>query len=138
MHFETLRRRMMRKTTFVLGLCALLAMSTSAFASSLCTTVACVAPTDNVNWASFGPPGTVWATPQAWLSTGATNVGLVGVVGPTNFTSMQQSVSWNGNFAPNDWLIWNQDVGNFTGNAGPTGVVFINPVSAAGAQIQAD
>ena len=128
----------MKKTAVVLGLCALLVMSTSAFASSLCTTVACVAPTDNVNWASFGPPVTVWSTPQNWTSTGATNSGEIGVVGPTNFTSMQQSVSWNGNFAPNEWLIWNQDASNFTGNAGPTGVVFNTPVSAAGAQVQAD
>ncbi len=128
----------MKKIAVVLGLCALLAMSTSAFASSLCTTVACVAPTDNVNWASFAPPLSVWATPQNWISTGATNSGEIGVVGPSNFTSMQQSVSWNGNFAPNDWLIWNQDVSNFTGNAGPIGVVFNTPVSAAGAQIQAD
>jgi PEP-CTERM motif len=128
----------MKKTAVVLGLCALLVVSPSAFASSLCTTVACVAPTDNVNWASFGPPLTVWSTPQNWTSTGATNTGEIGVVGPTNFTSMQQSVSWNGNFAPNEWLIWNQDVSNFTGNAGPTGVVFNTPVSAAGAQVQAD
>lgn len=128
----------MKKTAVVLGLCALVVMSTSAFASSLCTTVACVTPTDNVNWASFGPPGTVWSTPQNWTSTGATNSGQIGVVGPTNFTSMQQSVSWNGNFAPNEWLIWNQDASNFTGNAGPTGVVFNTPVSAAGAQVQAD
>jgi hypothetical protein len=35
-------------------------------------------------------------------------------------------------------LIWNQDAGNLTGTAGPTGVVFNTPVSAAGAQVQAD
>ena len=64
--------------------------------------------------------------------------GEIGVVGGTNFTSMQQSVTWNGNFTPGDFLIWNQDVNNLTGNAGPIGVVFNTPVSAAGAQIQAD
>ena len=128
----------MKKLSLIFGLCALLALSTTGFASSLCTTVACVAPTDNVNWSSFGPAGSVWTTPQGWTSTGATNSGLIGVVGPTNFTSMQQGVTWNGNFAQNDWLIWNQDASNFTGNAGPTGVVFNTPVSAAGAQVQAD
>jgi|HubBroStandDraft_6_1064221.scaffolds.fasta_scaffold00967_3 hypothetical protein len=126
----------MKKLSLILGLCALLALSTTTFAANLCTTVACVAPTDNITWAGFGPPRTVWSTPQPWTST--TNSGQIGVVGPTNFTSMQQSVSWNGNFSPNDWLIWNQDVNNFTGNAGAIGVVFNAPVSAAGAQIQSD
>lgn len=126
----------MKKFALILGLCAVLALSTAAFAQSLCTTVACVAPNDNTTWVGFGPPTTVWSTPQNWTSTH--NSGQIGVVGPTNFTSMQQSVSWNGNFSPNDWLIWNQDVNNFSGNAGPIGVVFNTPVSAAGAQIQAD
>jgi hypothetical protein len=53
----------------------------------------------------FGPPLTAWSTPQNWTSTH--NSGEIGVVGLTNFTSMQQSVSWNGNFTPGDWLIWN-------------------------------
>jgi hypothetical protein len=126
----------MKKLSLVLGLCALLALSTTAFGAILCTNVACVAPNDSIGWAGFGPPLTVWSTPQNWTSTG--NSGEIGVVGPTNFTSMQQSVTWNGNFTPGDFLIWNQDINNFTGNAGPIGVVFNTPVSAAGAQIQAD
>ncbi len=126
----------MKKFWLISGLCALLALSATAFAESLCTTVACVTPNDNITWVGFGPPETVWATPQNWTST--KNSGVIGVVGPTNFTSMQQSVSWSGNFAPGDWLIWNQDLNNFTGNAGPIGVVFNTPVTAAGAQIQAD
>ena len=124
----------MKKLWLILGLCALLALSTTSFAASLCTTVACVSPNDNIGWAGFGPALTSWSTPQNWTST--SNSGEIGVVGPTNFTSMQQSVTWNGNFTPGDWLIWNQDVNNFTGNAGPIGVVFNTPVSAAGAQIQ--
>jgi hypothetical protein len=127
----------MKKLSLVLGLCALLAVSTTAtFGEILCTNVACVAPTDSIAWDVFGPPLTVWSTPQNWTS--ITNSGEIGVVGPTNFTSMQQSVSWNGNFTPGDFLIWNQDANNVTGNAGPIGVVFNTPVSAAGAQIQAD
>lgn len=126
----------MKKITVVLGLCALLALSTSAFAQSLCTTVACVAPTDNVNWSSF-TPGQSYSTPQNWTSGGGAT-GEVGVVGPTNFTSMQQGTTWSGNFTNGDYLIWNQDVNNFTGNAGAIGIVFNSPVSAAGAQIQAD
>ena len=126
----------MKKLSLILGLCALLAVSTTSFAAILCTTVACVSPNDSIGWAGFGPPVTVWSTPQNWIS--ATNSGEIGVVGPSNFTSMQQSVSWNGNFTPGDWLIWNQDANNFTGNAGAIGVVFNTPVSAAGAQIQAD
>jgi hypothetical protein len=99
-----------------------------------------VNPTDNINWGlqGLGAPGTVWSTPQPWISTGATNSGQIGVVGPSNFTLMQQSVTWAGNFSPGDFLIWNQDATNFTGNAGPIGVVFNIPVQAAGAQIQAD
>ena len=127
----------MKKLSLILGLCSLLALSTTSFAANLCTNVACVSPNDNVGWSSFGPPGTVWSTAQHWTST--YNSGAIGVAGPpTNFTSMQQSVSWDGNFTPGDWLIWNQDINNFTGNAGPIGVVFNTPVSAAGAQIQAD
>jgi hypothetical protein len=41
-------------------------------------------------------------------------------------------------FTPGDFLFWNQDVNNFTGNGGPITVVFNTAVSAAGAQIQAD
>ena len=126
----------MKKLSLALGLCALLALSTTAFGASLCTTVACVSPNDSIGWSAFGPPDTSWSTPQNWTSTA--NLGQIGVVGPTNFTSMQQGVSWAGNFTPGDWLIWNQDVNNFTGNAGPIGVVFNTPVTAAGAQIQAD
>jgi len=119
---------------------AVFALSAMAFAGSFeCTTVSCVAPTDNVNWGSqsYGTPGTSNSTPQIWNSTGGSNNGQVGVVGPTNFTFMQQGTSWGGNFANGDYLIWNQDTSNFTGNAGPIGVVFASPVSAAGAQIQA-
>ena len=128
----------MRKIAFVFALCSLFALSASAFGEILCTTVACVNPTDNINWGlqGLGAAGTVWSTPQPWTST--TNSGQIGVVGPSNFTLMQQSVNWNGNFSPGDFLIWNQDATNFTGNAGPIGVVFNTPVSAAGAQIQAD
>ena len=128
----------MRKIAFVFALCSLFALSASAFGEILCTTVACVNPTDNINWGlqGLGAAGTVWSTPQPWTST--TNSGQIGVVGPSNFTLMQQSVNWNGNFTPGDFLIWNQDATNFTGNAGPIGVVFNTPVSAAGAQIQAD
>ena len=127
----------MKKLSLVLGLCAWLALSTTAmFGEILCTNVACVSPTDSIDWDVFGPPLTVWSTPQNWTS--ITNSGEMGIVGTTNFTSMQQSVTWNGNFTPGDFLIWNQDVNNFTGNAAPIGVVFNTPVSAAGAQIQAD
>ena len=128
----------MKKIAFVFALCSLFTLSASAFGEILCTTVACVNPTDNVNWGlqGLGAAGTVWSTPQPWTST--TNSGQIGVVGPSNFTLMQQSVNWNGNFTPGDFLIWNQDINNFTGNAGPIGVVFNTPVSAAGAQIQAD
>jgi hypothetical protein len=128
----------LRKIAFVFALCSLFALSASAFGEILCTTVACVNPTDNINWGlqGLGAAGTVWSTPQPWTST--TNSGQIGVVGPSNFTLMQQSVNWNGNFSPGDFLIWNQDLTNFTGNAGPIGVVFNTPVQAAGAQIQAD
>jgi len=128
----------LKKIAFVFALCSLFTLSASAFGEILCTTVACVNPTDNVNWGlqGLGAAGTVWSTPQPWTST--TNSGQIGVVGPSNFTLMQQSVNWNGNFTPGDFLIWNQDINNFTGNAGPIGVVFNTPVSAAGAQIQAD
>jgi hypothetical protein len=123
------------------ALCALFALSTSAFAGVLCTTVACVNPTDNINWSQLasGNPDTVFGTPQNWTSTGATDTGEIGVIGPTNFTVTQQSSTWNGNFNPGDSLIWNQDVNNFTGNAGAIGVLFLgHDVSAGGAQIQAD
>ncbi len=131
----------MKKTTIVLALCALLAMATSAFAANICTTLACVAPTDNINWGTqgLGVPFTVWGTPESWVSTGATGAGEIGVVGPTNFTLMQQGGGWTGNFSSGEYLIWNQDANNFTGNAGPIGVLFFNAgVTAAGAQIQAD
>jgi hypothetical protein len=128
----------MKKFSLALGVCVVLALSTSAFAQSLCTTESCVAPTDSINWGSqgLGAPGTVWTTPQNWIT--GTNSGEIGVVGPTNFTLMQQSVTWAGNFTPGDYLIWNQNLDDFTGNAGPIGIVFNTPVEAAGAQIQAD
>ena len=132
----------MKKSLLMLGLCALLSLSTSAFAGVLCTTIACLDPNDNVNWGAqgYGPPGTSLSTPQTWNSTLGLYDGYVGVVGPTNFTLMQQSVNWNGNFDPGDYLIWNQDINNFAGNAGQILLLFTSglPVYDAGAAIQAD
>jgi len=132
----------MKKSLLLLGLCVLLSLSTSAFAGMLCTTIACLAPNDNVNWGAqgYGPPGTSLVTPQPWNSTLGLYDGLVGVFGPTNFTLMQQSVTWAGNFDPGDYLIWNQDINNFVGNAGQIRLVFASglPVYDAGAAIQAD
>jgi hypothetical protein len=122
---------------------AILALSAMAFAGTItdCTTMGCVDPTGQINWGgpggqSYGTPGTVNTSPQNWSST--SNTGQVSVVGPTNFTLMQQGVSWFGNFTSGDYLIWNQSANNFIGNAGAIGVTFSSPVSAAGAQIQAD
>ena len=132
----------MKKILLMLGFCVLLSLSTSAFAGMLCTTIACLAPNDNVNWGAqgYGVPPVSLSTPQPWNSTLGLYDGLVGVFGPTNFTLMQQSVTWNGNFDPGDYLIWNQDINNFVGNAGQIRMVFESglPVYDAGAAIQAD
>jgi hypothetical protein len=53
---------------------------------------------------------------------------IVGVNSPYNANATQNSTFWNGNFAPNDAVYWNQ------GN-GPLSLSFATPVSAVGTQL---
>lgn len=60
----------MKKLSLVLGLCALLALSTTAFGAILCTTPACVSPNDHIGWSSF------WTTGHGLVHTPALDFNL--------------------------------------------------------------
>ena len=105
----------MKNARLVVVLCPLLLLSTSLFASSLCTANPCQqgGSTDAVDWGSqgLGAPGTLWSTPQNWKSSSGQYTGQIGVIGPTDFKLMQQGTNWNGNFSSGEYLIWNQAYG---------------------------
>jgi cysteine-rich repeat protein len=112
--------------------CAILALphARAVAAPSLVTTRPALAGNDFVDWSGFGPQG----TPVPNLSTLSSNSTAVTVTvsdasGP--LARIDQSSGWFGNFAPGAALLWSQV-------AGPMVIQFSVPVSAAGAQIQAD
>ncbi len=106
----------MKNATLFLAFCLLQLLSTSLFASSLCTANPCQhgGSTDSIDWGSqgLGAPGTLWSTPQNWTSTSGQYTGQIGVIGPTDFKLMQQGTNWNGNFSSGEYLIWNQVYGS--------------------------
>jgi hypothetical protein len=92
---------------------------------------------DTVNWCQFGCGGGQLPTPQAWISTGTTSTGMVGLVDTQQgFYNLKQGTSWNGDFVTGMGLIYN---GSAYGNI-PTdiAVTFDQAQSGAGAWIQAN
>jgi hypothetical protein len=82
------------------------------------------------DWGQLGSPFTVLGSPQQIIATDGSG-GSVSSAGG-NFELRNQGFGWSGNFAPGTHLLWDRQ-------AGPDITIrFANPVSSAGAQIQAD
>jgi len=95
-------------------------------------------PTDSFDWGQLGAPGTFIDTPAAVFSSGATNAALVGNADGSQFLTMQQGVTWNGNFAFGENLVWTGNANFGVGGLGPFLVELLNPVGSIGFGIQAD
>jgi len=116
----------MKKTTLVFA--ALLIGALAANADSLVTNRP--AGTDSVNWAQLGSPGT--AIPNPFSFTTGLGVSGVGTYTYSGGLTMQEGVTWGGNFSFGDYLNWTD------GTAGPLTLSFAQGYSQIGAQIQAD
>ena len=87
-------------------------------------------PSDFFDWSQIAPPGTTVTTPQAVSSFGGTNAVLVGNIDGSNFLTMQEGVTWTGNFDYGESLIWTGNAAQFgVGGIGPMAMVFLNPVA---------
>lgn len=118
----------MKKTIFLVA--TLLACAASANATTLVTSRGALSATDFIDWSQLGISFTDVASPVNVT----TNLGASATVYINN-NSMQrrdQDNGWSGNFAPGVPLLWT----NF--DNGPMTIDFLNPVSGAGAQIQAN
>jgi hypothetical protein len=93
---------------------------------------------DSINWCQLGCANdyTVFATPQSWMSAGG-QTGLVGLAGTgQGFYNLQQGVTWGGNFAANEGLVYN---GSAFGNTpADIALTFNQAESGVGAYIQSD
>jgi hypothetical protein len=84
---------------------------------------------DFVDWGGLGPASTSVSNPFTISSNGGLSLNVNQAAG--SFLTMEQSVTWSGNFAPLDALLWT--------NVGPNGPITMNfgsPISGGGVQIQ--
>jgi len=51
-------------------------------------------------------PATQYGSPQTWLSAGS-RTGMIGLVSSQNMEIRQQGLTWNGNFAANEGIVYN-------------------------------
>jgi len=112
---------------FPLVLAALLIGTLAAHADSLVTSRP--AGSDSVDWSQLGSSSTTITNPFSFTTAG-------GVQGTGSYASgtgmlLLEGSGWGGNFAPGEYLNWNQGNGLITLN-------FANGYTEIGAQIQAD
>jgi len=97
-------------------------------------------PSDFFDWSLIAPPGTIVNTPQFVPGFDPTNPNavLVGNIDGSQFLTMQEGVTWLGNFDYGESLIWTGNTNFGIGGLGPMAAVFFNPVGSVGFTIQAD
>jgi hypothetical protein len=95
-------------------------------------------PSDFFDNSQIAPPGTVVTTPQLMTSFTGMNASLVGNTDGSPFLTMQEGVTWTGNFDFGESLLWTGNVNFGTGGLGPMAMVFLNPVGSVGFSIQSD
>jgi hypothetical protein len=95
-------------------------------------------PSDFYDNGQIAPPGTVVTTPQLMTSFNGTNAALVGNIDGSSFLTMQEGVTWTGNFDYGESLLWTGNVNFGIGGLGPMAMVFLNPVGSVGFSIQSD
>jgi hypothetical protein len=125
------RRRLMKKISVMFA--CMFAVLSFAMADNLQLVTTRPAGADMVIWSQLGSVGTTFDSPFAATS----NDGVVitgNFAAPGQGEVIQQGVNWQGNFNPNDFLIWTA-----TGPGdGPLILSFGKNASEAGAQIQPD
>ena len=129
----------MKKTLLLLSI-AVLSLATFAGADNFDTfsSRAQQNPSDYFDWGQIAPPGTLVSTPQFVVSFTGSNAGLVGNIDNSPFLTMQEGVTWTGNFDYGENLLWTGNVNLGIGGLGPMALVFFNPVGTVGFSIAAD
>ncbi len=119
----------MRKKLILFAIFALLCTAVVANASIVLITNRADAGSDLADWGQLGSSFTPIPNPFNATSTGG--VGITGTFACCGGERRDQGNGWAGNFANGDHLVWTE------GN-GPLTLSFSTPLSAVGAQIQAD
>lgn len=120
----------MRKTLLLVAAFVLVAL-TLAQADSLVITRP-TNGTDSVDWSQLGPSMTPINNPFSFTTANSVS-GTGSFAGGGQGQVRQQGNGWNGNFSPNDFLVWTNSPGQ-----GPLTLTFSQGYSQVGAQIQAD
>lgn len=94
--------------------------------------------TDIIDWGQLGPPGNFVNTPALVFSFGGTNAALVGDANGGQFLTMQQGVTWNGNFDYGENLVWTGNAALGIGGGGPFVIQLANPVGGIAVGVQAN
>ncbi len=120
------------KATLAAGTVAL-ALSAVAPVQASVIGITSLTGTDSINWSQLGPSDTFLTGSQTVLSGG----GLQATVSSAGniFAVFDQGINWGGNFAPGTAVLWDNGV---NGGGPDITLTFATPVSAVGAQIQAD
>ena len=128
----------MKKKLLLLTI-AVLCLGTFASADNFVTTNSRAPFTaDFIDWGQLGAPGTFVNTPAIAFSFLGTNAALVGNANGGQFLTMQEGVTWLGNFDYGENLIWTGNPAFGVGGGGPFVIELANPVGGIGFGIQAD
>jgi len=125
----------MRKLATMALAIALVAGARTAHASVILVTTESGITNDGLlDWGALGGNGAVVSNPFTTPVTGVAGLTITGSQDAgVDFNRMDQNVSWSGNFAPGEELLWTTAAAG-----GPMDFVFNNPITGFGAQIQAD
>jgi hypothetical protein len=93
---------------------------------------------DFIDWGQLGPPGNFVTTPAVAFSFLGTNAALVGNANGGDFLTMQEGVTWTGNFDYGENLVWTGNPAFGVGSGGPFIIQLANPVGGIGFGIMAD
>jgi len=93
---------------------------------------------DFIDWSQLGAPGNFVSTPALVFSFLGTNAALVGNANGGDFLTMQEGVTWLGNFDYGENLVWTGNPAFGVGGGGPFIIELLNPVGGIGFGIQAD
>ncbi len=115
--------------SMLIGITALGLSLTSQASITLVTSGAALGGNDMIDWSSIGSNGDTISNPFSANSVGGLGMSISQIGG--DFQRIDQSSGWSGNFAAGDKLLW-------TGGGGPLTIMFANPISGIGTQIQAN
>lgn len=129
-----MRKRLLLLTIAVLCLGTFASADTYIYSSSRASGFT----TDFIDWGQLGPPGNLVGTPALVTSFLGTNAALVGNSNLGPFLTMQEGVTWLGNFDYGENLVWTGNANFGIGGGGPFIIELANPVGGIGFGMQAD